>query len=35
MLKKLQSYSAYVQRQFEALGHWTADHQLMLNSFLQ
>ena len=32
---QLQSYSAQIIRQFESLGQWSIDHQLMLNSFLQ
>jgi hypothetical protein len=35
MQARLKSYSALIQRQFESLGSWTQDHQLMLNSFLQ
>jgi hypothetical protein len=35
MQGRLKSYSSLVQRQFESLGSWTQDHQLMLNSFLQ
>ena len=35
MQARLKNYSGYVQRQFESLGSWCTDHQLMLNSFLQ
>lgn len=35
MQAKLKSYSSFIQRQFENLGNWTGDHQVMLNSFLQ
>ena len=35
MQARLKNYSGYVQRQFESLGSWSTDHQLMLNSFLQ
>ena len=32
---KLRSFSESINRKFESLGPWSADHQLMLNSFLQ
>ena len=32
---QIKSYSAQIMRQFESLGNWSMDHQLMLNSFLQ
>lgn len=32
---KLRSFSDSVYRKFESLGHWSVDHQMMLNSFLQ
>ena len=32
---KLKSFSDSVNRKFQALGPWSLDHQLMLNSFLQ
>lgn len=35
MAAKLKSFSDGVNRKFESLGSWSADHQLMLNSFLQ
>ena len=35
MQTKLKNYSALIQRQFEAQGGWSLDHQLMLNNFLQ
>jgi hypothetical protein len=35
LLKKLQTYSSHVNRQFQSLGTWTTDQQLMLKSFLQ
>ncbi len=35
MNAKLKSFSDTVYRKFEALGNWSLDHQLMLNSFLQ
>jgi hypothetical protein len=35
MQQKLQSYARHVQTQFENLGSWTNDHQVLLNTFLQ
>jgi len=35
MQQKLQSYAKHVQVQFENLGSWTNDHQVLLNTFLQ
>jgi gamma-glutamyl phosphate reductase len=35
MQAKLNDYCGFVQRQFEALGNWTMNHQFMLNTFLQ
>lgn len=35
LTQQIQSYSGKVMRQFESLGSWSIDHQLMLNSFLQ
>jgi hypothetical protein len=35
MQDRLDKYREFVQKQFEALGNWTADHQFMLNTFLQ
>jgi len=35
MQERLSNYCDFVQKQFEALGNWTADHQFMLNTFLQ
>lgn len=32
---KLKSFSDSVYRKFQALGNWSMDHQMMLNSFLQ
>jgi hypothetical protein len=32
---KMKSFSDTIYRKFEALGNWSLDHQLMLNSFLQ
>ena len=32
---KLKSFSDSIYRKFEALGSWSFDHQMMLNSFLQ
>lgn len=33
--QQIQSYSSRIMRQFESLGSWSIEHQLMLNSFLQ
>ena len=35
LLQKLQNYSNHVNRQFQSLGSWTSDQELMLKSFLQ
>lgn len=35
LAQQIQSYSAKMMRQFESLGNWSIEHQLMLNSFLQ
>jgi hypothetical protein len=35
LLQKLQSYSSHVNRQFQSLGTWTTDQEVMLRSFLQ
>lgn len=35
LLQKLQSYSSHVNRQFQSLGSWTTDQEVMLRSFLQ
>lgn len=35
LAQQIQSYSGKVMRQFESLGSWSVEHQLMLNSFLQ
>lgn len=35
LAQQIQSYSGRVMRQFESLGNWSVEHQLMLNSFLQ
>lgn len=35
LAQQIQSYSGKVMRQFESLGSWSIEHQLMLNSFLQ
>lgn len=32
---KMKQFSDSIYRKFESLGHWSYDHQLMLNSFLQ
>lgn len=32
---RLMEFSGYVTRKFQALGNWTSDHEVMLNSFLQ
>jgi hypothetical protein len=35
LAQQIKSYSGKVMRQFESLGNWSLEHQLMLNSFLQ
>ena len=35
LLQKLQNYSNHVNRQFQSLGSWTSDQEIMLKSFLQ